>query len=207
MSLSACISRCPTTTRSPVVGELARAGERLEHRRLCLLDLQEQRVVPSRPEQQRDPRPRADAADADHLAGEVGELELVEQMPAVGRQRVAVGAEHPPQYPAGSARAFAPCASRRSGRSAVARRRSGSSPSTTCVSLRERLTCCPWCAPWPSPCASPFTDRGVELRRAYLASTVSTSKRAYQTSRLPIRANSRHRVPVGPTTHSSTARR
>ena len=60
-----------------VVFELAGAKEILEHRRLGLLHLQKQRILPVTPDQQRDPRARADAADPDHLASEIGQLELL----------------------------------------------------------------------------------------------------------------------------------
>ena len=48
-------------------------------------------------EQQRHPGCRPDAADADHLAGEVDEPELVEQDLALVRQREAVLDEQPLQ--------------------------------------------------------------------------------------------------------------
>src|SRR3954462_14417266 len=50
-----------------VVGELALAEVRLEHRTLGLLALQEQWVAVIVAEHQQDPGARADAADADHL--------------------------------------------------------------------------------------------------------------------------------------------
>ena len=56
-----------------VVGELALAEERLEHRRLRLLHLQEQRVLVVAADEEDDPRPGPDAADADDLAGGVDE--------------------------------------------------------------------------------------------------------------------------------------
>ena len=73
-----------------VVLVLALAEVRLEHRRLRLLDLQEQRVVESRPSSRSDPAARAHAADADDLAGEVDHAELLEQVPTVLLQRPAV---------------------------------------------------------------------------------------------------------------------
>ena len=57
----------------PVVLVPARAEVRLEDRGLGLLDLHQQRVVVVAAEQQDDPRPGADAADADDLAGDVDE--------------------------------------------------------------------------------------------------------------------------------------
>ena len=79
MSLAACISRWPATTRWPSLADCAAPGVLAEHRRPRLLDLQEQRVIVVAAEQQDDPAARADAADPDHLAGHVDELEPVEQ--------------------------------------------------------------------------------------------------------------------------------
>ena len=66
-----------------VVCELALAEERLEHRRLRLLELEEERVVVVAAEQQHDARPRADAADADDLARGVDVAVALEQAAAV----------------------------------------------------------------------------------------------------------------------------
>ena len=82
-----------------VVRELALAEERLEHRRLRLLHLQEQRVVVVAAEEEDDPRPRADAADADDLAGGVDEAEPLEQVAAVALQRPPVRADDAPRRP------------------------------------------------------------------------------------------------------------
>ena len=79
MSLAACISRWPSTTRWPVVAEAAAPGVRLEHRGLGLLDLQEQRVVVVAAEHQGDPGARADAAHPHHLARQVDEAVALEQ--------------------------------------------------------------------------------------------------------------------------------
>ena len=67
-------------------------GELLEHGGLGLLQLQEQRIAPVTAEQQRDPGTRADAAHADHLAGDIDQPELLQQHPAVVLQRRAVAA-------------------------------------------------------------------------------------------------------------------
>ena len=72
---------------------LALADESLQHRRLRLLDLQEQRVLLVDAEEEHDPGAGADAADPDHLTGEVDEPELLEQVAAVGLERPAVGAD------------------------------------------------------------------------------------------------------------------
>ncbi len=71
MSLAACVRRWPSTTRCPWFENSLLREERLEHRGFGLLELQEQRVVAVAAEQQRDPDPRADAADPDDLAGGV----------------------------------------------------------------------------------------------------------------------------------------
>ena len=50
-----------------------------EHRPLRFFDLQEQRITQLLAGEQDDPRPRADAADADHLERDVDDRELVEE--------------------------------------------------------------------------------------------------------------------------------
>ena len=72
---------------------LARAEVRLEHRRLGLLELQEQRIVVVAAEQQQDPGAGPDAADADDLAGRVDVAEPLEQLSAVAGQGRAVVAD------------------------------------------------------------------------------------------------------------------
>src|SRR3954452_13351403 len=59
----------------------ARAGERLEHRGLRLLELEEQRILIVTAQEQDDPRPRANAAHTDDLAGEVPVPERLRQAP------------------------------------------------------------------------------------------------------------------------------
>jgi hypothetical protein len=73
-----------------VVAELALAEERLEHRCLCLLHLQEQRVLPVAAEEEDDESPSPDAADADDLAGGIDEPEPLEEMTAVPGQGLPV---------------------------------------------------------------------------------------------------------------------
>ena len=80
MSLLACMRCWPCTTRSPCECVRPAPDELLEHRGLRLLGLQEQRVVVVAAEHQDDPRPGADAADADDLAGDVGDAEVLEQV-------------------------------------------------------------------------------------------------------------------------------
>ena len=86
----------PLTLDDPlaVVGVLALAQEGLQHRRLGLLGLQEQRVAVVVAEHQHDPGAGADAAHADHLAGGVHVAEALQQVPVVACQRAAVGAQH-----------------------------------------------------------------------------------------------------------------
>ena len=97
MSLAACIRCWPLTTRSPLLD--ASSEELLEHGGLSLLDLQEQRIAPVAAEQQHDPGARADAADADHLARDVDQPELLQQLAAVEVQRRAVVAHDLAQLP------------------------------------------------------------------------------------------------------------
>ena len=75
------------------VAVLALADESLQHRRLRLLDLQEQRVFVVDAEEERDPGAGADAADPDDLAGQVDEPELLQQVATVGLERAPVGAD------------------------------------------------------------------------------------------------------------------
>jgi hypothetical protein len=65
----------------------------LQHRRAGLLGLQEQGVVGVPTDQQDHPGPRSDAADPDHLAGDVDPPVLVEQHLAVGVEGLGVGAQ------------------------------------------------------------------------------------------------------------------
>ena len=94
MSLADCIRRWPSTTRRPWFAYAALAGVRLEHGRLGLLDLQEQRVVAV--------APAAAAAIHDRvptlptpttLRAKSTQLERLEQLPAVRLQRPAVAPE------------------------------------------------------------------------------------------------------------------
>jgi hypothetical protein len=45
-------------------------------------------------EQQRDPRARADAPDADHLTREIGQLELLQQHPPIELERLTITTQH-----------------------------------------------------------------------------------------------------------------
>src|SRR5215471_9539818 len=67
------------------------AAMRLEHGRLGLLDLEEERVVVRAAMHEDDPARSADAADADHLPRDVDDLVLLEEPPPVQVQRRKVG--------------------------------------------------------------------------------------------------------------------
>ncbi len=71
--------------------------ELLQHGRLGLFGLEEERIGPVATEHQDDPGPGADAADTDDLARHVDQTELLEQVSAVALQRPAVAANHAPQ--------------------------------------------------------------------------------------------------------------
>ena len=62
-----------------------------QHRRLGLLDLEEQRIVVVDALQQDDPAARADAAHAHHLARRVDDAIARQQRAAVERQRIDIG--------------------------------------------------------------------------------------------------------------------
>ena len=68
----------------PLVVVLAAAAVVGQHRVLGLLGLQEQRFLTVAGLEQQDPGAGADAADTDHLARHVDQLELLHQVPAVG---------------------------------------------------------------------------------------------------------------------------
>src|SRR5664279_6490697 len=92
MSLAACINRCPWTTRSP--GSVKRLlGVVFEHRRSCLLDLEEQWVVLVAPLEQDNEGTSADAADTDHLACHVDDLEALQQLAPIFLQRGPISTE------------------------------------------------------------------------------------------------------------------
>ena len=87
MSLSACIRCCPATTRSPWLRYWLRPQKAAQHRRLGLLGLQEQRfVLAFAALHQSDPGAGADAADPDHLAGQLDQGEVLEQVLSIGLQ-------------------------------------------------------------------------------------------------------------------------
>jgi hypothetical protein len=67
------------------------AGELLEHRTACLLDLEEGVVRGG--EQERDVAARSDAAHADYLDRDVDRLEAIEQHAALFRERLAIALE------------------------------------------------------------------------------------------------------------------
>src|SRR5204863_6198909 len=80
-----------------VIGVLALAEERLQHRRLRLLELQKQRIGVVAAEHQDDPRARADAADTDYLARRVPVAKALQQTLAIALQRAPVATHHTPR--------------------------------------------------------------------------------------------------------------
>ena len=110
----------PLDDPPPVVRVGALADVRLEHGRLRFLDLEEERIALVASEQQRDPAPGPDAADADDLAGDVDELELLEEVATIGLEAPAVVAE-------GSRSSSRSCSASASGMSSSSRTISGGS--------------------------------------------------------------------------------
>ncbi len=77
-----------------LVRELGRRGVWLEHGRLRLLDLEEERVLLVAADEQGDPGAGADAADTDHLVRRVDEAVLVVEVAVLTVQRLAVLLHH-----------------------------------------------------------------------------------------------------------------
>ena len=86
MSLAACMRCWPATIRSPWVLNSLASEELLQHRCLCLLELQEEGVVVVTPHHQQHPGAGSDAADPDDFARQVDVAVLVEQSLSVGAQ-------------------------------------------------------------------------------------------------------------------------
>src|SRR5205807_7266934 len=78
-----------------VVREATPAEQRLEHGRVGLLDLQEERIAPVPTQEQQHPAACSHAAHTDDLVSEVGIAEALEQRAALARQRPAVAPEGP----------------------------------------------------------------------------------------------------------------
>ena len=91
MSLAACISRCPSTTRLPccLKGPAPVKGSSTEA--LGLLRLQEQGVLRVGAEQQQDPGTGSDAAHSDDLVSGVHEAIPLDQLSYVAIERSHVG--------------------------------------------------------------------------------------------------------------------
>src|SRR4051794_19777991 len=79
--------------------ERALPREALEHRRLGLLDLQEERVLGVPAEQEHDPGAGTDAAHADHLSRQVHVAIAVGQMADVPVERAAIGVQEIRDHP------------------------------------------------------------------------------------------------------------
>ena len=96
MSLEACISRWPSTTRRPWLSYSLGLVTGLQHRGVGLLELQHEvvrGVVLAH--EQGDPAPGSDGADAHHLAGGVDDPVAVDEDLEVIRQGLAVLVEDP----------------------------------------------------------------------------------------------------------------
>ena len=117
-----------------VVGEAALAQVRLEHRGLGFLHLQEQRVVVVEADQERHPAAGADAADADHLPGQLHVPVALEQVATVGLQGVPVRARRAGSGPRSGGGPTSPKSSSTGTNSGGSLRNRGS-PSTSSVSL------------------------------------------------------------------------
>ena len=76
----------------PMVGVTALADELLEHGRLRLFGLEEQRVLVAQAHQKQDPRAGTNAPHTHHLAGDLHELELLEEVAAIGLETSSVAA-------------------------------------------------------------------------------------------------------------------
>ena len=94
MSAAACIIRWPATIRSPCCANSTLAQERLEHRSLRLLELEEQRVAVVASEQKQDPGAGADASDTDDLPRRVNVAVALEELSPIGWQGLRVGVDH-----------------------------------------------------------------------------------------------------------------
>ena len=94
MSGVACMSRWPTTTRSPWLACVARLEVRLQDRGRRLLHLEDQRVVLVAALEHDDEAAGPDAPDADDLEGGVDETIALEEVATVlGKRRPVVGEE------------------------------------------------------------------------------------------------------------------
>ena len=84
----------PLDDALPVLLEPALAEERLEHRLLRLLELEEQRIGVVAAHEEQDPGAGPNAADADDLARRVDVPVALQQLAPVLRQAELVGADH-----------------------------------------------------------------------------------------------------------------
>ena len=201
MSLGACISRWPVTTRSPwfenSLGPRNSSSTEASASFIC----RNSGSCAVTAEQQRDPRAGAHAADSDHLAGEVGQPELLEQhrggriRASRGNSASAAGATR------ASRRAPHPERADRSGRSAADSSMIRASPSTTCVSF-EKAVMLSLVRALATLLRGPLHELRLELRPSS-CSALSISRREYHTSRFFMAANSDMAVAVPPTVSST----
>ena len=93
MSLSGLRQPLPLDDALTLIGEGSLSEERLQHRVLRLLELEEERILVVPAQQQDDPRLRTHAADSDDLARDVRIAEALQQLPAVDLDRASVRLE------------------------------------------------------------------------------------------------------------------
>ena len=115
MSLLACIRCWPCTTRSPCDRRSVRPTNPSSTDAWASLACRNSGSFVVAAEHQDDPRPGADAAHADDLAGDVDQAELLEQVAAVALQRAPVAAQHASQQARRSASRSIPSKSSSSG--------------------------------------------------------------------------------------------
>ena len=160
MSLAACISRWPSTTRWPWLRERALAEVGLEHRGLRLLDLEEQRVVVVAAEQQRRSSSACRRCRRRRPCGR-GRRSGSSRAGGGGRPAACGGSRGAAR---GSALELLAIAGLRA-RSAIGTSSGGSltnrgSPSTIVGELRERPSGCPWSAPSSTVCCDGLQPGG-----------------------------------------------
>ena len=158
----------------------------------------------SRPNIMQDPRPGADAAHADDLAGDVGQAEVLEQVAPIALQRRPVAAQQRRTQSISSSCSMPSTSSSigwMSGGSLMIRR----SPSTTWDSLSRALDAV--AGPGLGDVGlRPLAGGRVGLRSDCLSAS-STSMWAYHTARFVITAYSRIAVRYAPSRLSSTVLR
>ena len=190
MSLAACMSRWPSTTRWPwlrVLGCAPRYGSSTDA--CASLTWRNSGSASSRPSSRSDPAAGADAADADDLAGEVHVADTARADARRSSGSVSGSREAARRLRASSSSARRRRARRRA-RSGAGRCDDPGSPSTSCVSFAKRLQAVLALAPspradlrgrgqprlrWPSCCVESSLD--VEARVPDVEARASPAKR------------------------------